>query len=103
MSTDLRSNELPPISWARKFNLILILGLAPQALCFRLLRRLRPDFCESIPAKVRRELQVTSLELFVETVVGVIGIFILTVAFPVFIPEVNRVGTCSQLYLSLRF
>jgi len=34
-STNLRSKELPPISWARKFNLILILGLAPQALGFR--------------------------------------------------------------------
>ena len=26
------------------FNLILILGLTPQALCFRLLRRLKTDF-----------------------------------------------------------
>jgi hypothetical protein len=35
--------ELSPISWAANF-LDLNLGLTPQALCFRLLRRLKADF-----------------------------------------------------------
>ena len=44
---------LSPISWARKFDSILILGLTPQALCFRLLRRLMRTFRKSLPQSGR--------------------------------------------------
>ena len=37
--------QLSPIVMGSQFELTSILGLAPQALCFRLLRRLRSDIC----------------------------------------------------------